>query len=85
MRVRTFTAERADQPRGGNVWFNLHYDAAGNLIGVEEHDSYQGGPIENRCGSWDQTFLDAVQRRAPDHMGAAAAFLHTSIHDGGAR
>jgi hypothetical protein len=75
MNIRTFKCAKADQPRGGDVWFHLRYDGNGVLVGVEEHDNYQGGPIQMIGESWEHAFLEAVKRRAPGALPQAKTFL----------
>ena len=73
--TRTFKCANANQPRGGDVWFQLRYDGNRALVGVEEHDNYQGGAIPMVGGSWEHTFLEAVKRRAPSFVAQAEAFI----------
>jgi hypothetical protein len=43
---------------GHHIWFVLHYDAAGDLDGLEEHDWREGGGLRLPAGqTWEEYFI----------------------------
>jgi hypothetical protein len=49
---------------GRHIWFYLHYDAAGVLTAVEEHDPWSGGAITpHKDETLGDLFVGLVSRR----------------------
>ena len=49
--------------RGGEIWFNIIRDENGFIVGIEEHDQYQGGSLSCPDGLWVDLFLSRVAIR----------------------
>ncbi len=72
--TQTFETQEAAHPNH-RFWFKVHY-SAGEIVGVEEHNSYAGGDINQFPGkTWAETFLARVAKINPEAIDDAREFL----------